>query len=98
MLITELGVATTLLIGFSFGIVGFILLAFWIKLIFPSFNADSKLFWPLFWIHLIAWVVGFCIVPYGWLNDSVGTWGWPFMIIFLGSIFVRAIVYMIGRK
>jgi hypothetical protein len=98
MLIQELGALLTLLIGATLGIVGFVILCFWLSLIFKCFDDESKFFWPLFWINQIVWMVGTCIIPYDWLNDNVELWGWPFMIYFLGSMIIRAIVILSGKK
>lgn len=92
MLITELGVVVTLLIGMTLGFVGFAVLIFWIQLFSKSFSPESKSFWPVFWVHQIIWVVGVCVIPYDLLNDSFTTWAWPFMLYFFGSLAVMAIV------
>lgn len=92
MLITELGFITTFLIGCSFGFACFAILIFWIQLFCKSFDAESKFFWPLFWIHQAIWVVGTCVVPADLLNDSFDKWAWPFMIYFFGSLLVMAFV------
>ena len=92
MLATELGWVVTLLIGATLGFVGFAILSFWIQLFSKNFDADSKYFWPLFWVHQIVWMVGVCIMPYDILNESFSIWGVPFMIYFFGSIVVMAIV------
>lgn len=92
MLIKELGTATTLLIGGTLGVFGFIILASWIRLFSESFDTESRWFWLLFWTNILVWGVGTCVVPYAWLNDSVGTWGWPFLIYFCVSPLVIAIL------
>lgn len=98
MLITELGFITTLLIGITLGVVGFVILAFWLQLFFKNFDSESKCFWPIFWIHQLIWVIGVCIVPYDFVNDSFSTWAWPFMIYFFGSLVVMAIVKIFKAK
>ena len=98
MLIQELGVALTLLIGAALGITGFFILCFWLSLIFKYFDAESKYFWPLFWINQIVWMVGVCILPYDWLNDNVEIWGWPFLIIVFGSLLVMGVVKMFRNR
>ena len=97
MLINELGAATTIIMGVSLGLVGFAILIFWVKLFFKDFDSESKAFWPLFWIHMIVWVVGVCVIPTDWLNDSFSTWAWPFMIYFFGSMIIMAIKKIIGK-
>ena len=98
MLVTELGWAVTLLIGATLGFVGFAILIFWIQLFSKNFSADSKCFWPLFWVHQITWMVGVCVVPYDMLNNSFDTWAVPFMIYFFGSIVVMAIVKILSMR
>ena len=92
MLITKLGVATTLLSGVALGFCGFAILTAWIRLFSKSFDSDSRCFWPLFWVHMLVWVVGVCVVPYDLVNDSIDTWGWPFLIYFCVSPLVIAIL------
>ena len=98
MLINELGVATTLLLGASFGFVGFAILLFWITTFFEPFDTDSKYFWLAFWIHQIIWMVGVCIVPSDWLNDHFKVWAIPFMIFYFGSLIVMAVVKIFRAK
>lgn len=98
MLVTELGWVVTLLIGGTLGFVGFAILIFWIQLFFKNFSDESKCFWPVFWIHQIIWMIGVCVVPSDILNDSVDIWAVPFMIYFLGSIVVMAIVKNIRKQ
>lgn len=95
MLVTELGFITTLLIGVTLGIVGFIILTFWIQLFNKDFDFESKFFWPLFWIHLIVWIIGTCVIPYDLVNDSFALWGWPFMIYIFGSLLIMGIVKLV---
>lgn len=97
MLVNELGFPTTILIGVTLGFIGFAILIFWVKLFFKNFDADSKFFWPLFWIHQIVWMVGVCVVPAELLNSSFDKWAWPFIIYFLGSILVMGIVKIFKR-
>lgn len=98
MLVTELGLAVTLLIGATLGIVGFAILIFWIQLFSKNFSSESKCFWTLFWVHQIVWMVGVCVVPYDFLNDSFKAWAWPFMIYFFGSLAVMAIVKIFRKQ
>lgn len=98
MLINELGTATTIILGLSLGFVGFAILIFWIQLFFKKFNSESKIFWPLFWINMLIWVVGVCVIPADLLNDSFNSWAWPFMIYFFGSMVVMVITKVIGKR
>ena len=98
MLINELGAATTILLGLTLGFIGFIILVFWLQLFFKYFDSESKIFWPLFWVHLLICVVGVCIIPADLLNESFDLWAWPFMIYFFGSLVVMAISKTIGKR
>lgn len=98
MLITELGAATTILIGVALGFISFAISIFWLQLFGMDIDSDSKCFMPLLWIHLLVWTVGICVAPYGWMNDNVKVWAIPFMIYFFGSIFVMFIVRMFKSK
>ena len=98
MLINELGAATTIIIGLSLGFVGFAILIFWLQLFFKNFDSKSKIFWPLFWVHMLVWIIGVCIIPADLLNDSFSSWAWPFMIYFFGSLVVMAITKIIGKR
>ena len=98
MLIKELGTATTILLGGTLGFVSFAILIFWIQLFSDSFDSESRWFWPLFVVHILAWCVGTCVVPSDWLNDSFSTWAWPFMIYFFGSLTVMALVRIFKNK
>lgn len=68
MFAEELGWGTTLLIGVALGFGGFAILIPWIQFFWKDFDAESKLFWPLFYAHMIIWTVGLCIVPSHWLD------------------------------
>ena len=98
MLVTELGFATTILIGITLGLFGFAILFFWIQLFSRNFSEESKCFWPLFWIHQLVWMIGVCVVPADLLDSSIGVWGWPFMIYFFGSLIVMAVVNFFGMR
>jgi len=98
MLITKLGAATTILIGIALGFISFAILLAWLDLFRISIDSKSKWFMPLFWIHMIIWTVGICVLPYSWLNDHFKVWAIPFMIYFFGSILVMFIVRMFKRK
>ncbi|MGI6028068.1 MAG: hypothetical protein ACOX81_01490 [Candidatus Heteroscillospira sp.] len=91
MLITELGAATTILIGLSIGFVGFAILLFWIQLFFKNFDNNSKLFLPLFYAHMVLWTAGTCVVSAEWLNDTVEIWGKAGLIFFVVSVVLMAI-------
>ena len=93
----EIMLGTKLLVGITLGAVGFAILAFWIQLFSKSFDEKSKCFWPLFWVHMLVWVVGVFVVPGEWINDHVDVWVWPFMIYFFGSPLVMAIARWLDK-
>lgn len=97
-MVDDLGLATTLIIGFSIGFGGFALLIGWIRLFFKSFDANSKLFWALFWINMIFWVVGALVVPMDFLDDTIHIWGKPSLVLFMLSLVVNAIVKLRDQK
>lgn len=91
MFVTEFGFALALITGVSLGFVGFAILLFWIQLFNKSFDSESQSFWPLFWAHMIFWIVGTCVVSVDWLNETIGSWGWPALIFFMVSLVAMAI-------
>ena len=98
MLIQELGVVTTLLIGIAIGFTGFVILNFWIKLFLKNFSSETKIFWIIFWLHQIIWTTVVCVLPYEWLNDNFKIWSLPFMIYFFGSLLVIGFIEILKKR
>lgn len=99
MLITELGAATSILIGIALGVFNFVIIDFWIQLFSKYFDfSKSNLYLPVFFISVLVWTVGICVAPADLLNDSFDTWVVPFSIYFGGSLIVMFVVKLFGMK
>ena len=96
-MIEDLGLATTLLIGFTFGFVGYAILSFWVGLIWKGFQY-SKWYWPLFWVNMIFWIIATCTISMDFLEKTFDVWSKPFLIIVFGSLAIMAIDKFIKMK
>ena len=93
----ELGFATAILIGVALGYVFNLILTFWVGLVWKNFT-DSKWYWKLFWVNMVACTIATCVIPMDFLDKTIDAWGKPFLIIVFGSILIMVIYGNIKKK
>ena len=89
-MVGELGLVTTLLIGFSIGFAGYTILAFWIGLFWKDFQY-SDWYMRLCYAHIVFWLIAVCCVSIEWLEKTFAGWGKPVFIFFIVSLVLMAI-------
>ena len=96
MVITVMGIPTTLLMGISFGIFNFAILVFWVQRFSKYFQFEnSKICLPAFLINMLVWIVGVSVLPYEWVNDNFKAFATPFAIYFGGSLLAMFITRLL---
>lgn len=89
-MVGELGLVTTLLIGISMGVVGYVILTFWVCLFWKDFQY-SDWYMRLFYAHIILWIIAVCCISLEWLDKTSDVWAKPVMIFFIVSLVLMGI-------